>query len=74
MTNKASAESPEASMQPFQRQLQHLQELARKPGFKAHAWSRAKELDTDTSGLFAGMAAALEREMTAASPMPTKRR
>jgi len=74
MTKELSAESPLGSMQPFQRQLQHLVELARKPGFKAHAWSRAKELDADTSGLFAGMAAALEREMTAGLPTPTKRR
>jgi hypothetical protein len=48
----------------FNRHLQHLAELARKPGFKAHAWARAKALDADTSGLFSGMAAALEREMT----------
>lgn len=46
----------------FKLHLQHLVELARHEGFKDHAWHRAKELDSDASGLFAGM----RRELTLA--------
>ena len=55
MTNKASAESPEASMQPFQRQLQHLLELAKKPEWRPQVCWRVLELEADTSGLWAGL-------------------
>lgn len=46
----------------FKTHLQHLTLLARNEGFKDHAWQRAKELDSDASGLFAGM----RRELTLA--------
>ena len=48
----------------FEQALAHLVMLARQPGWKAHAWHRAKELDADRSGLFAGMAQALKDAMT----------
>lgn len=63
----------------FERQLDWLIQMAKNPGAKAHAWHRAKELDADSSGLFAGMAAALKAAMTGpaesgapAGPTPTK--
>lgn len=40
---------------PYKTQLDHLIKLAKNPGFKAHAWSRAKELAEDRTGLFAGI-------------------
>jgi len=49
---------------PFTASLERLVAMARMPGFKAHAWHRAKELDADKTGLWTGIAAALAREMT----------
>jgi hypothetical protein len=43
----------------YQRQLNQLLQQARVPGWKAYAWNRAKELDADQSGMFAGIADAL---------------
>ena len=37
-------------------QLEHLIRLASKPGWKAYAWARAKELDANSSGLWSGIA------------------
>jgi hypothetical protein len=37
--------------------------MAKIPGFKSHAWLRAKELDADPSGLFTGIAQDLIKEM-----------
>lgn len=51
----------------FMRQLDHLTILAADPGWKAYAWARAKELDADASGLWAGIARALELRMKARS-------
>lgn len=51
----------------FDRQLQHLISMASRPGFKAHAWYRAQELDKEP--LFKGIAEALMAAMlTPASP------
>ena len=47
----------------FQRHLQHLAEMARKPESRGQACWRALELDADTSGLFGGMSKALMREV-----------
>lgn len=47
----------------YQDHLTHLITMASNPGFKAHAWHRAKELDADRSGLWRGIAADLERAM-----------
>jgi hypothetical protein len=44
-------------------QLAHLTEMARLPGWKSYAWERAKALDADRSGLFAGLAADLTSAM-----------
>ena len=35
----------------------------KKPGWKEHAWMRAKQLDADTSGLFKGIKDDLVKEM-----------
>ena len=44
----------------FNRQLQHLTTLASGgPAWKRYAWDRANELDSDSSGLFKGLADAL---------------
>lgn len=48
----------------FQNQLRHLSILAQQPGFKAHAWHRAKELEADPSGLWQGLAQALTLAVT----------
>jgi len=37
--------------------------MAKIPGFKNHAWLRARELDADPSGLFTGIAQDLIKEM-----------
>ena len=43
--------------------LQHLVRMAKIPGAKAYAWTRAKQLDADPSGMFKGIADALINEM-----------
>jgi hypothetical protein len=48
----------------FQHQLNHLAKLASNPGFKAHAWHRAKELDACKSNLWVGMTEALTLTIT----------
>jgi hypothetical protein len=55
--------------EPFDTHLAWLIQLAKHPAWKAYAWSRAKELDADHSGLFNGMAAALKDAMTNKIPM-----
>lgn len=47
----------------FQTQLDHLIVLAKNPGWKAHAWHRAKALDADPCGMYAGLAEALTKAM-----------
>lgn len=47
----------------FQTQLDHLIVLAKNTGWKAHAWHRAKALDADPCGLYAGLAEALTKAM-----------
>lgn len=46
---------------PFEVQLAHLVSLAVDPGWKAYAWSRAKELENEDSGLWAGMSERLRQ-------------
>ena len=43
----------------YQRHLEWLITMAKNPGFKGQAWHRAKELDADPSGLWAGISADL---------------
>jgi len=52
----------------YKTQLQWLLTMAKLPGWKAHAWRRAQELDADKSGLFMGISAELERAMTGQAP------
>lgn len=54
---------PFSSLETYQTNLQHLVRMAKIPGFKNHAWLRAKELDADPSGLFTGIAQDLIKEM-----------
>jgi len=46
-----------------QTQLDWLITMYRQPAFRKHAEHRAKELDTDTSGLFTGIAEELKAHM-----------
>jgi hypothetical protein len=56
----------------FKVQLDHLIELAKLPGWKAHAWYRAQELDADPYGLFQGISEALTQAMKSESePQPS---
>lgn len=66
-------------MDVFNFHLRWLVTMAKNPGFKAHAWHRAKQLESDESGLWVGIAEALKREMSglekpaaSASPSPGK--
>lgn len=47
----------------FQKHLDWLITMSSHPGFKAHAWKRAQELDADKSGLFSGIKDALIQAM-----------
>ena len=47
----------------YKTELDHLIKMAKIPAFKNHAWTRAKELDADSSGLFTGIAQDLVKEM-----------
>ena len=47
---------------PYESMLAHLIRMAKNPGFKAHAWHRAKEL-TEID-IYAGIDAALVKAMT----------
>jgi len=49
----------------YDRTLAHLITMAGNPGFKAHAWHRAKELDSDISGLYRGIKDDLVKFMAA---------
>ena len=55
---------------PFDLQLAHLVKLAREPGWKQYAWHRAKELEAEVSGRWAGMSTRL-REAMASLPPPS---
>ena len=64
----------------YKRHLEWLITMAKNPGFKGQAWHRAKELDADPSGLWAGISADLlsrigqERTSESVSPRPQKPR
>lgn len=47
----------------YAQQLDWLVTLARKPEWKAYAWAKAKEMDADRSGLFAGIAEDVKKRM-----------
>lgn len=54
---------PFSSLETYEKNLQHLIWMAKKPESKSHAWYRAKELDEDPTGIFKGIAEALVKEM-----------
>jgi len=64
----------------YQRHLDWLITMAKSPGFKGQAWHRAKELDANPSGLWAGISADLlsrigsERTSESVSPSQPKSR
>ena len=47
----------------FQKQLDWLITMSSHPGFKAHAWKRAQDMDAEASGLYAGIKDALVKAM-----------
>ena len=55
----------------YDRQLQHLINLARQPGWKAYAWERAKTLHKEESGLFRGIADDLKAAMLTPPTAPS---
>ena len=55
-------------MDPYETQLAHLIKLAKTPGFKEYAWSRAKELERCETGMWAGIAQELKERMLAQQP------
>ena len=48
----------------YAKMLAHLVTMAKQPGFKAHAWHRAKALDSDISGMYRGIKNELMKIMT----------
>lgn len=55
-------------MTEYETQLAHLIRLARTPGWKEYAWSRAKELESCSTGMWAGIAQELKERMLAQQP------
>ena len=64
-------------MTDYDNQLAHLIKLAKTPGWKEYAWSRAKELERCETGMWAGIAQELKEHMLAqrpaSLPVPRKR-
>ena len=52
----------------YDAQLNHLVVLAKTPGWKEYAWSRAKELERCETGMWAGIAQELKEHMLAQRP------
>jgi hypothetical protein len=50
-------------MTAYDKALAHLIKLAKTPGFKEYAWSRAKELESCRTGMWQGIAADLKQAM-----------
>lgn len=55
---------------PYQSQLEHLTRLALIPGWKSYAWARAKELESDATGMWAGISTALHKSVVQAQTKP----
>lgn len=49
---------------PYKTQLEWLLKLAKCEAWKSYAWSRAKELESDPSELWAGLSSDLKQRMT----------
>lgn len=50
-------------MSDYEITLKHLVWLAKRPGFKVYAWHRAKEIENDSTGLWAGISEDLKNSM-----------
>lgn len=59
-------------MTAYDTQLAHLIKLAKTPGWKEYAWSRAKELERCETGMWQGIAADLKRHMLAKQSSPAR--
>ena len=57
-------------MTEYETQLAHLIKLASTKGWKEYAWSRAKELESCSTGMWQGIAADLKQAMLAQPPAP----
>lgn len=55
-------------MTAYDKALAHLTKLAKTPGWKEYAWSRAKELESCSTGMWQGIAADLKQAMLAQPP------
>ena len=55
-------------MTEYEKQLAHLIKLASNPATKEHSWSRAKELESCETGMWAGIAQELKERMLAQQP------
>ena len=55
-------------MTAYDKALAHLIKLAKTPGWKEYAWSRAKELERCETGMWQGIAADLKQAMLAQQP------
>ena len=49
----------------YENTLAHLIKLAKTPGWKEYVWSRAKELESCSTGMWQGIAADLKQAMLA---------
>lgn len=63
MTKGPSSAPGAVCIQPFDIQLPHLVDMAKKPESKAHACWRALELEADKSGLWPGIVKALQAQV-----------
>ncbi len=52
-----------AVTEPYQLQLEQLIRMAKTPGFKEYAWSRAKELESCRTGMWQGISEDLKQAM-----------
>ena len=52
-----------ATSEVYRETLNHLTAMAKTPGWKEHAWHRAKELDADPTGIWNGIAQDLVKRM-----------
>ena len=59
-------------MDDYDRQLSHLIEMAKRPGWKEHSWHRAKELERCETGMWNGIAEDLKRHMLAKQSSPAR--
>ncbi len=63
-------------MTAYDKALAHLIKLAKTPGWKEYAWSRAKDLEKCETGMWNGIAQELKEHMLAQQPgsLPARRK